>query len=200
MGLKEFQTVMARLATERAYCQRFAADAVGEGEKAGLSETEVQQLTELFPEAIPQFSRSLLRKRYGEVREMLPASAAALGESFWNLFEEFAADRPTRGGQRHRDDALEFADWLLGRDSLPQTGEPLRQLLLFEREDLGMWKQKRGIRIRFFRHDLGETLCRLRDGDQDVGYHGPPMMAVWIRLGPDWRVGYREFVPRLWFK
>jgi len=200
MGLKEFQNVMARLATERGYRERFAADVVAEGEKAGLDGEEISQLTDLFPEAIPQFSRSLLRKRYGEVKEMLPASAAALGEAFWKLFEEFGADRPTHGEQRHRDDALDFARWLLARESLPKTSEPLRQILQFEYEDLEMWTRKRGIRVRFFRHDLGDTLIRLRNGESDVGYHGPPMMAVWIRLSPAGRVGYREFVPRFWFK
>lgn len=199
MGLKEFQNVMARLATERAYRECFAAEAAVEGKKAGLTGEEVEQLVELLPSAIPQFSRSLLRKRQGEVRELLPASAAALGDLFWALFEEFGSDHPTHGRQRRRDDALEFADWLLSRESLPPTDVPLREILEFERCDLAVWTMKRGIRALFFRHDLGEMLIKLRNGEAEVRYTGPPMLAVWLRWHPDGRVRYREFVPRFWF-
>ena len=198
MGLKEFQNVIARLATERSFRKRFAADPTTEGKSAGLTGEEIEQLTPLFPEALSRFSRSLLRKRHGEVKRMLSASAAALGEEFWRLFEEFGADRPTHGNQRHREDALDFAKWLLARDVLPATGEPLRQILLFERDDLAAWMMRRGIRIRFFRHDLSETLLKLREGHTGVGYTGPPMLAFWSRWSPDERVGYREIRPRFW--
>lgn len=67
------------------------------------------------PDQLEAFARSLVRKRAGEVRALLPRTAAALGERFSQTFASFARGRPTSGAKRHARDAIAFARWIQGQ-------------------------------------------------------------------------------------
>jgi hypothetical protein len=116
-------------------------------------------------EGLPQFGRSLLRKRLGEARRLLPRTAGRIGERFDQEFLRFAANRPTAGMHRHERDALAFAASLqIGLD------DSSRQTLV---EETG-WIEA----------GLGRSLVIRRLG---VG-----AVAVWLRTGRTirhWRFG-----------
>lgn len=194
MGLIELQNAMARLFTDERYQQQLVNDPLSTGAESGLTAEEIESLMTLAKEAIPAFSHSLLRKRFGEVRRLLPASSAILGAKNWPLFRDFAANHPTTGCHRHRQDAIEFADSLLRHDNDALQ----RDILRFEREDLDIWNSGYSFRWLYFRHDLISAISRIRSGETDIQYVGRPTLAIWIRLGRNRRVFYRELQPRFW--
>lgn len=194
MGLIDLQNAMARLFTDELFQQQLVNDPQLIGVESGLTAEEIDSLMTLAKEAIPAFSNSLLRKRFGEVRRLLPASSTILGAKNWPLFRDFAANHPTTGCHRHRQDAIEFADSLL---ELPND-LLLRDILRFEREDLDVWNSGYSFRCRYFRHDLVSAISRIRAGENNIHYTGRPTLAVWIRLGRSRRAFYRELQPRFW--
>ncbi len=105
MELADAQGLMVRLLTDPAELDRFLAVESGTGSHAGFEG--------LDPSAVSRFAASLLSKRRGEVAKLLPRTAKALGRPrFLDLFREHAAQAPTEGTKRHRDDAIAFAEFL----------------------------------------------------------------------------------------
>lgn len=72
----------------------------------------------------------LRAKRRGIVARLRPDVAAALGETFGPLFDEYAAENPRADGVRARQDADLFADWLAahGKHTGSQRRKPLSRL------------------------------------------------------------------------
>ncbi|SCG45417.1 hypothetical protein [Micromonospora coxensis] len=62
---------------------------------------------------------ALLRKRAGDVARHWPLLAAGLGDTWWETFRAWAADRPTKGSLR---DGWDLARDLRARDALPPLG------------------------------------------------------------------------------
>ncbi|MEV4492147.1 hypothetical protein AB0K04_18775 [Micromonospora coxensis] len=62
---------------------------------------------------------ALLRKRAGDVARHWPLLAAGLGDTWWETFRAWAADRPTNGSLR---DGWDLARDLRARDALPPLG------------------------------------------------------------------------------
>lgn len=65
--------------------------------------------SELPLEQVEAFARSLVRKRAGEVRILLPRTAEALGSDFVKEFQRYAAGHSVEGAKRHAADAVAFA-------------------------------------------------------------------------------------------
>jgi len=181
MELKELQDTIARLATN--------AD-----DRAAFITGENHPSPPLSPDSLSTFARSLLRKRFGEARQLLPATCALLKDTAWPRFEDYAANRPTSGIHRHRTDAIAFADHLLRSEH----SKLLHDVLRFERQHLVMWQHARGFRAIAFRHDITTAIEALRHGDTDHYYGGPPTLAIWLRIAPRYPVVYRHAQPRYW--
>lgn len=128
---------------------------------------------------LQHFANGLLRKRLGQVRQLLPGTAARLGPEFAPRFITWARTSPPVQSQHHSDDARQFAFLLLrGR-----PGPELRDVLRWELLQLRLNRPGIGGGLMIFRHDMrrtGETPLPRRF-----------MIAVW------WIAGRRSG-PRLW--
>ncbi|HQR07566.1 MAG TPA: hypothetical protein PLN21_12130 [Gemmatales bacterium] len=90
-------------------------------------------------------SRSLLSKRYRLVQNVWPIFEASLGERFHPLFDEYAREMPLPIEAQARQDACQFARWLMNRRQLPD----LCHLVLLHAELRGIAQPRRGVSIRF---------------------------------------------------
>jgi hypothetical protein len=135
MSLRNLQSVLARLYTDSAFRAAFFRDPSPAGSAAGLTEAEQQLLTALDRGQVERFARSLQQKRLGLVRELLPAAAALLVDSFAPCFREYCDRHPS--ARERADEAIVFIDDLLAALPLRSTEKPLphywRDLLLCER-------------------------------------------------------------------
>ena len=113
MGLAESQRLLARLYTDAALRDRFAADPAGVADEFGLTSDEAKSLALLPIDQLDDFAGSLIRKRRGEVESLLPMTFRALeAPRFASLFRRFAQGYVPIGIKKHRDDAVAFAEFL----------------------------------------------------------------------------------------
>lgn len=108
------------------------------------------------------FARSLIRKRAGQVRSMLPRTVEAMGKRFEARFAEYANSRPTKGPRRHADDAIGFAAWL-------NAGSHTGDLARYEAAWVEIARGRRWV-MRRFRHPV-----------EDIESQGTVLM-LWLRL------------------
>ena len=114
MGLAEAQRLLARIATDPSLRARFAADPAGVAAEFGLSPVEAESFAGLPGGPLDEFARSLIRKRLREVEALLPLTTQAIGRArFAALFRRHARDFVPTGIKKHRDDAVELADFLV---------------------------------------------------------------------------------------
>ncbi len=125
MELARFQAAVARLSVDTALRERFYRAPAEAAAELGLSPEEGEQLRRQV-EGLEPFADSLVRKRLGAVRQLLPRTAQRLGGRFDDAFRQFAAAHPSRGPHRHEHDALELASVL--KPEL--AGEDLEALLI----------------------------------------------------------------------
>ena len=199
MELTAIQAVLARLYTDRAYRRRFLRDPAGEAEAHGLDAYLAQQLAELAKNDGMHFARSLIRKRFGQVKKMLPFTHRLMGKAFWDAFWKFAGHTNPKGVKRHLEDALDFADHLCCA-FVDQSPEPawLVEVLNHEHTWLQAQRSRRFIRIKFFRHDM--FTMRNTPPGQPVVYSGRPNLVVWMKLRPEDEPSEFFFYPRWWPK
>ena len=140
------------------------------------------------PEQLERFAAGLVRKRGGEVRRLLPRTAATLGERFGGLFQAFAAGRATEGPLRHQRDAVAFAAWL-GRLADPSTASAAETA----RYESGWIEMRLGRRL---------LLRRFREGvvNPATNLPAPPgsgrwTIVLWLR-GRRGRIHAFEWPPR----
>jgi len=105
--LEKLQAALARLSVDadlRALARENPRQAAA---ALGLALEELQQIARTA--GLPGFAASLVSKRLGQVRLLLPRTAAALGEEFDLRFRAYAASRPVAGVKKHQRDAIAFA-------------------------------------------------------------------------------------------
>ena len=164
MELARRQAALARLAVDADLRSRFFESPRKAAGGLDVTPEEAQELAEQV-EGLPQFARSLLNKRLGEVRRLLPQAAELAGKRFDEEFRRFAERNPPRGVHRHQRDALALADRLK-----PLLQGEAREALLYE----SGWIEAR----------LGRVFV--------VRRIGPARFAVWLRVGRrlrQWRIG-----------
>jgi hypothetical protein len=119
MGLAQTQQVLAQLYTNTELRNRFFANPQSVGRDLGLSEADIQQLSQLSSQQVNMFANSLKWKRLGEVRELLPRTARVLGKKFNDLFWQYAETHIPQGIKKHREDAIAFANFIQKQDLEP---------------------------------------------------------------------------------
>lgn len=127
---------------------------------------------------VDAFARSLLRKRAGEVRELLPRTVEQLGSAFESRFEDYAQSRPTAGARRRQDDAIGFARWL-------DDGSPAGDLARYEAAWVEMWRGRR-LLLRKFRHAV----------DAPNPQRAATLRMLWLRLPCSGAVSVVRWPPR----
>lgn len=158
MSLETVERTLARLYTDDGFRERFFADPRAAGDEAGLSEEEVARIVALDRSRVEMFADSLRRKRFGEVRALLPHLVSAAGETeVGRLFEEFARSFVPEGVRKHHADALAFAAWVERR-----VDGAAREGARYERARLGL----------FYRLEGREAVARRGPAIALVRHHG----------------------------
>ena len=163
MDLARLQAAVARLAVDEALRETFLNESARAADALGLSVAEAAELARRV-EGLAPFADSLIRKRLGAVRRLLPETARRMGVRFDEEFRRFAAARASQGPGRHERDAVELAAILKAE----VAGGDLEVLLI----EAGWIEAQAGRRL---------LLRRLQRG-----------YAVWFRLGRSvrfWRIG-----------
>lgn len=125
---------------------------------------------------VESFARSLLRKRAGEVRKLLPRTADALGPEFEDQFARYAWGRPLPGARRYWLDAVGFAR------SLTKNASPyVADLALYEAAWIEMKLGRRAL-LRRFRHAVDDPDSAQAANIWMVWIRVPAQIAVW-----EWR-------------
>lgn len=103
MGLRETQTLLARLFTDEEARRAYFDDPLAAARRFGLSASEAESLTMLDRREVEDFAASLLGKRALDARKLLPLTGKTLGRAFDALL--FEAIKGHAAGDRRADAA-----------------------------------------------------------------------------------------------
>ncbi len=117
MGLREFQSAMARLYTDAKLRADFSRDPQEVAKHLELPAEDLDRWLAISQQEIDTFSEALVRKRTVAVRSLLPTCARVLGTEFDARFAEWAAETAATGVDHHLRDAIHFAAHLLREPS-----------------------------------------------------------------------------------
>lgn len=199
MELETAQALLARLYTDAPFREAFLANPAEAATDYELSKRELEQLAELADGPALRFSRALIRKRFGQVVNHLPATRRALRKQLWSAFFTFAGRHNPKGIGRHLDDAIAFAKFLRGEHA-DQIDAPHWWPLILDYELAGLKALAAPyyFNLKIYRHDILK-LYRASD-DPSANYDGRPQLVLWAKLSPGGRVWHRHFFPRFWPK
>jgi hypothetical protein len=171
MGLAQTQQVLAQLYTNTEFRERFFANPQAVGGELGLSCDEAQQLAQVSVQEVNIFANSLKWKRLGEIRDLLPRTAKALGKNFNTLFWRYAQTYLPTGVKKHREDAIAFANFI-NNVAQNENLEPtwLGDLVRYERAWLLAYEPVSRFNICWFRHAIHSD------------FNAQPTLAIWLRL------------------
>lgn len=161
MSLLEQQHVLARLYTDPAFRKEFYAKPREIGQELGLSESEIEELSEAAREEVRRFSDSLGWKRLREVEKLIPSTRDLMGEDFERTFFDFARSFNPQGIKKHYEDAVEFCRSVQSKDNISAI---IKSAARFE-----------STRLTFFNESRTFAFCRLRPGILSF--------ALWLRVG-----------------
>jgi hypothetical protein len=125
-------------------------DPVAAAERLGIPE-----LARLDPAQLEAQARTLLRKRFHEVRKLVPQTIANLGPQAACRFEEFAHGFWPTGHRRHLQDALRFCEALGSQANRAETHRvrfalgPGRMALYVVSDLLLLGRRRRALQILF---------------------------------------------------
>ena len=172
MSLLNTQNFLARLYTDEVLRREFLSAPEKIGQENDLSERELAELAEVFPDELNSFADSLRWKRLREVEKLLPLTRAQLNKEFERHFRDFARNFYSQSIKKHLDDALRFCDYLQTDRTVSETAKNAAK---YEQAKLE------------FRALNRRVVARLLDFDVTTGER-KKRLAVWLR------VGKKEFV------
>jgi hypothetical protein len=167
MSLLETQNFLARIYTDENLRRGFLSEPEKVGRANNLSETEIAELTEVFPEELNSFAQSLFYKRLREVEKFLPLTRKSLGENFENYFRIFADLYLPSTVKKHLEDAVEFCGYLQKDKS---TSDIEKNTAKFEQAKLEFYGFEKPLVIKIFDYDIKTNQKR-------------KYLAVWLRIG-----------------
>lgn len=116
MSQLDFTAALGRLLSDSGLRRKFSADPGDAIRRLGAGPEEASSMLALDPSELEAQARTLLRKRLGEVRRLLPRTFARVGSSAEALFREHAESFWPQGHRRHVEDALRFTRFLAERE------------------------------------------------------------------------------------
>ncbi|QFS49080.1 hypothetical protein GXM_06574 [Nostoc sphaeroides CCNUC1] len=175
MGLAKTQEVLAQLYTNTEFRERFFANPETVGAELGLSCDEAQKLAQISAKEVNIFANSLKWKRLGEVRELLPRTARALGKNFTTLFWRYAQTHVPKGIKKHREDAIAFANFI-GFVAEKENLDPpwISDLVRYEKTWLLAYEPTRRLIVCWFRYPVGIA--------SPDAMKRQPTIAIWFRF------------------
>ncbi|BAY97644.1 hypothetical protein NIES37_15880 [Tolypothrix tenuis PCC 7101] len=177
MGLAQTQQILAQLYTNTEFRNSFFANPKVVGAELGLSDAEIENLSQLATPQVNLFANSLKWKRLNLLSKLLPRTAIALGKNFKTLFWQYAETYIPQGIKKHRQDAIAFAEFIVKTSQ--QAGlEPIwiSDLVRYEQAWLLAEELNHGWKVCWFRYPVD----KLETGEEKI----PPQLtiAVWWRL------------------
>jgi len=180
MELALQQKLVARLATDREFREKFFADPVRVAASEGLT-VAAEGLAQLHQEQLRQFARLLRTRRLAQVSLRLPLTPKALGPRFVDCFRNYAVNPPPPG-RRPSEDAIAFAEHLEDHAAAPGL-EPAWALSLVRYEAARIeaeWHNRRLV-VRCLPHAVRRLAELLTAGTVPEGSQRRPTLAVWWR-------------------
>ena len=90
MAAIDFATALARLLRDGSLRDAFAADSIQWTRELDVSDEDFQALVSLSLAELEVQANVLLRKRFDEVRRLLPVTCSRIGKVAWSCFKEYA--------------------------------------------------------------------------------------------------------------
>lgn len=179
MGLKEQQDLLARLYTDAELLSKFTVDPERIAAQFRLRRSEVRDLSALSSLEVQWYSDSLFRKRFREVKKLLPMTSNMIVEIFEPLFREFSSGYAPSSVKKHLEDALAFSNWLLNGNHL----DPLpADLMRFESTRLRHYAEGRRFSFCTLSHDMRPVIA-LVGSSSESDIRPRKCAAVWLSLG-----------------
>lgn len=180
MGLKEIQEQFVKLSVDKETREKvFDTDS-----KLGGNFND-QKLS------LNRHAFSLIRKRLGAVQGILSNTRAILGDVFDEEFFKYAhASDPPAGLNRHRTDAINFADWLIEVVAATDSHKGINVLLSHELVPVHMWMCKKRFSLRFYLRNPSQLLFLSKEYSSISKARISPTIMIW-REAPAGFIGYQ---------
>ncbi|NBR85486.1 MAG: hypothetical protein EBS84_08395 [Proteobacteria bacterium] len=180
MELALQQKLVARLATDREFREKFFGDPARVAAHEGLT-VAAETLSAIHQEQMRQFARLLRTRRLAQVALRLPLTRKALGQRFADCFRNYAVTPPPPG-QRPTEDAIAFAQHLESHTA--EYGlDPAWALSLARYEAARLsaeWEDRRLV-IRALPHHVKRLATLLAAGEIPPGDYRRFSLAIWWR-------------------
>jgi hypothetical protein len=169
MDLEGSQRLLARLCTD--------PELRGAWQGGDLDAAQRAYIVSLPRVQMQRFATSLIRKRLSTVRDLLPATARALGQDFGERFAAHAARPLAHTPDKHRRDALAFAAGLLRGRTLKGWQ---RDVLRLETAWLAAARPGPLLVVRLFRYPVARLARELMaEGSAEPGGPRPGLLVLW---------------------
>lgn len=180
MELALQQKLVARLATDREFRERFFADPARVAANEGLT-VAAEGLAQIHQEQLRQFARLLRTRRLAQAGLRLPLTRMALGLRFADHFRNYAVN-PQPPGQRPSEDAIGFARFLDAR-AAEHSLDPAWAVSLARYEAAKIEAEWHGRRlvVRFLPHAVRLLATLLAAGEVPPGSYRRRSPAIWWR-------------------
>ncbi|MBI5802120.1 MAG: hypothetical protein HZA92_15525 [Verrucomicrobia bacterium] len=179
MELALQQKLVARLASDREFREKFFADPARVAASEGLT-VAAEALAQIHHEQLRQLARVLRRRRLAQAGVQLPLTRKALGMRFADLFRNYAVSPPP--GKHPFEDALSFTRYL-DNHAAAQGLEPkwARSLARYEAAQLEATWLGRRLVLRCLPHAIKRLATLLAAGDVPEGSYRRLSLALWWR-------------------
>ncbi len=195
MALVQVQSLLARLYTDADLREKFFVDPDQIAKEFCLSQTEVENFSQINHIQIKSFSVSLIQKRLSEVRKKLGLTSRLLGPRFPPLFFRFAQAKPGHGIRKHLEDCFAFADFL--RSVARREGIPEWILEILRYEMMGLktaYGRGLSLHVSFFKYAIQDLLIELlRKGNNSSQPKRKFTVGIWMRIFSNKRVWHKLF-------
>jgi len=167
MSLLEAQNFLARIYTDENLRREFLSAPEKIGRANNLTETEINELAEVFPEELNSFAESLFYKRLREVEKFLPLTKYLLKQDFEKYFRLFADSYLPSTVKKHLEDAVEFCNYLQKNNRISDVAKNTAK---FEQARLEFFGNEKRLVVKIFDYDINTRQKRKH-------------LAVWLRIG-----------------
>lgn len=167
MSLLETQNFLARIYTDENLRREFLSAPEKIGKDNELTEDEICEIVEIFPDEINAFAESLIWKRLREIEKFLPLTRSYLKTDFEKHFRDFAPTFNPRSVKKHLEDALKFTNYL---QAVKTVSEIAKDAAKYECAKLEFYSLNKHIVIRTFSFDT-------KSGDRKKHF------KIWLRIG-----------------
>jgi len=183
MDLAKTQLLLVQLYTDAALRERFFSDPEAAGREFGLDRQQAREFAKLSACQVNFFADSLIRKRLGEVRRLLPLTRKALGARFEVLFRRYAEIHRLEMPKPHQNDAISFTAFLEHSARTEFSKMPWGlDAARFEAACLAAIAAGRRWIVRLFRYPIQELLRSVAGPDQAPPPRPRPTLAIWLRF------------------